>query len=252
MNATNSKPIQSVQHAIDILNCFEPACPSLSIAEISEKTGLHINTTRGLINTLVANHLLVRNEETMAYSLGLYFLGKSELLRSNTESYIALFKPYIDRIAENFHCSSSLQIVNQNEVFSIYCAYPSNRAYYIVLSEFTQLPLHATSSGKLLLLDQYERFGDTVLEKIKYTPYTLQSIRNAKSLKSQLDNIKKIGYSIELEEYAYDVGSIAIPIYSADGNLILTISATAFAKNLVSIRAELVAELKKAVSIWKS
>ena len=104
----------------------------------------------------------------------------------------------------------------------------------------------------MLLLDQYERFGDTVLEKIKYTPYTLQSIRNAKSLKSQLDNIKKIGYSIELEEYAYDVGSIAIPIYSADGNLILTISATAFAKNLVSIRAELVAELKKAVSIWKS
>lgn len=181
MNATNSKPIQSVQRAIDILNCFEPACPSLSIAEISEKTGLHINTTRGLINTLVANHLLVRNEETMAYSLGLYFLGKSELLRSNTESYIALFKPYIDRIAENFHCSSSLQIVNQNEVFSIYCAYPSNRAYYIVLSEFTQLPLHATSSGKLLLLDQYEKFGDTVLEKssirlIHFNPFGMQKV----------------------------------------------------------------------------
>ena len=53
------KLIQSVQRSIDILNCFTDASPRLSISEISQRVDLNINTTRGLINTLTANGLLI-------------------------------------------------------------------------------------------------------------------------------------------------------------------------------------------------
>ena len=52
--------IQSLQRATDILNCFTAKEPSLSLAQISQKTGLNINTTRGLVNTLVHEDLIAQ------------------------------------------------------------------------------------------------------------------------------------------------------------------------------------------------
>ena len=49
----NVKVIQSIQRAIDIINCFNESKQALSINEISNELSLHINTTRGIINTLV-------------------------------------------------------------------------------------------------------------------------------------------------------------------------------------------------------
>ncbi|MCH3949417.1 MAG: IclR family transcriptional regulator [Acidaminococcus sp.] len=245
------KPIQSVQRAIDIIDCFESARPALTLAEISKKTGLNINTTRGLVNTLLANHLLVRDPETLSYSLGMYFLGKSELIRSTVDSYIVLFKPIVDSIAEKYHFASSLQLVNQGQIYSVYCSYPTSRAYYIVLSEFSSLPKHATSSGKLLLLDEYKRIGESCLNDIEFKPYTTNSILSKEELLKQLKEIDKVGYATELEEYTYGVASVAVPIYDKDDHLLLTISATFFTKYMEQVRESLTSELKSVVAQWR-
>lgn len=67
------KPIQSVERAIKILDCFSLITPSLSLASISEMTGLNINTTRGLVNTLVENQLLLRDAGYRQLQVGLLF-----------------------------------------------------------------------------------------------------------------------------------------------------------------------------------
>jgi IclR family KDG regulon transcriptional repressor len=252
MKIPKFKPIQSVQRAIDILDCFESVRPALTLAEISEKTGLNINTTRGIVNTLMANNLLIRDPETMTYSLGMYFLGKSEMIRNNIDGYVTLFKPIVDGIAERYHFASSLQLVNMNQVFSIYCAYPTNRGYYIVLSEFTSLPKHATSSGKLLLLDEYRRKGEAALTDIQFKIFTENSLKSKEELIRELRRVERNGYATEEEEYANDVGSVAVPIYDSDGRLALTISATAFEKDLTKAMAALTKDLKKAVLYWQA
>ncbi|SQC98502.1 IclR helix-turn-helix domain [Fusobacterium necrophorum subsp. necrophorum] len=50
------KVIQSIQRAINILNCFDQNNLVLSLNEISQKLDLNINTTRGLVNSLVVNN----------------------------------------------------------------------------------------------------------------------------------------------------------------------------------------------------
>ena len=47
--------IQSVQRAIDILNCVADAEKKISLREISEKLDLNINTARGLVQTLLVS-----------------------------------------------------------------------------------------------------------------------------------------------------------------------------------------------------
>ena len=50
--------IQSVQRAIDIINCFDEHELKLTLPQISAKLELNINTFRGMVNTMVANGLL--------------------------------------------------------------------------------------------------------------------------------------------------------------------------------------------------
>ena len=55
--------IQSIQRAFDIINCFSEQSPKLTLPKISEMLSLNINTTRGIVNTLVANGYLLSQKQ---------------------------------------------------------------------------------------------------------------------------------------------------------------------------------------------
>lgn len=245
------KPIQSIQRAVRILDCFTPTTPSLPLSAISEKTGLNINTTRGIVNTLLENQLLLRDRETGYYKLGYYFVTKAAMIHQDIDRYIELFKPLVDAIAEKYHFSASLQMVYQNQIFSVYCAYPTKQAYYIVMSEYTDLPLHATSSGKLLLLDQITHGREKVLQNLDFKAYTPRSLRSRDALQQQLRTIQKNGYATEIEEFVNDVGSLAVPLYDENDRLLLTLSATFFVKSLPQVKDDLLADFNQAAETWK-
>lgn len=245
MNNNSPKLIQSVQRAIDILNCFTNSKPEISINEISERTGLNVNTARGLINTMVANNLLLLDHSSNLYHLGSFFLGKAGIIQAQIRSYIILCKPLMNNLAEKYHLTASLQIVNQDEIITIYCAYPVSTSYYITLSEYTSLPEYVTSSGKLLLAHVLLPQDPEYLDRISFHAYTEHTITNKEELRHQLDQIWVQGYSVENEEFNLDVGSIAVPILDYNSDLIGTISVTGFASTMDKLQQELVADLQR-------
>ena len=212
MKDTQIKLIQSVQRAIDILNCFNESTHYLSINTISQNLNLNINTTRGLINTLLHNGLLIHDKSTGLYSLGFYFIGKAEIIQKQVDNYIAIAKTHVNNIAEKYHISSSFQLVNQNQIYSIYCAYPNNTAYTISLSQYTTLPLYATSSGKLLMLYNLLPNNTDLLNNISFQQYTPYTINTRKKLLQNLKQIQANSYACEIEEFQLGVGSMAVPI----------------------------------------
>lgn len=245
MNTKKIKLIQSVQRAVDILNCFTNVTPELGINEISLRTNLNVNTARGLINTLVANNLLVYDSTDGSYRLGSFFLTKAGILQSQIRSYILTCKHLVNKLAEKYHVTASLQIVNQDEIVTLYCAYPVSTSYYITLSEYTPLPIYATSSGKLLLAHTPPDEQAKILDNLYFHPYTQFTSKNKNELLQQLNAIKGQGYSLEIEEFNIDVGSIAVPIFNYQNELVASVSATIFAKALPQIQNELILDLKE-------
>ena len=76
------KKIQSVQRALDIINCVANSNSRITLKEITELLGLNINTARGLAQTLVLNGYLAKDVERGTYSLGYQFYTKSTQLLS--------------------------------------------------------------------------------------------------------------------------------------------------------------------------
>ena len=75
--------IQSVQRAIDIIDFFSEHELKLTLPQISARTGLNINTARGLVNTLLANGYLEHIPDGNFYMLGPVFIPKADLVGMN-------------------------------------------------------------------------------------------------------------------------------------------------------------------------
>ncbi|WP_319200389.1 IclR family transcriptional regulator C-terminal domain-containing protein [uncultured Ilyobacter sp.] len=218
------KLIQSIQRAIDIINCFDNNNKTLTLNNISEKLELNINTTRGITNTLVFNNLLDHNLENNTYSLGSFYITKSNLSYSNTVNKLKFItKPYLKELAEKYKVSSRLQIVFGSEIMSVKTINPESSYYILATEDYMPLPLHATSSGKLFL--KYNQ-NNSVFENLKFEKFTKFTILDEKRLIENLKEIDKNGYSLEFGETGLGVSSIAVPILNEDGSLFATISIT--------------------------
>ena len=56
------KVIQSVQRAVDIINCFEDITTERSLSELSTMLDLNKSTVHGILNTLHNNNFVRQNQ----------------------------------------------------------------------------------------------------------------------------------------------------------------------------------------------
>lgn len=251
---TNNKGvrvIQSIQRAIDIINCFSESELSLSINEISEKLSLHVNTTRGIINTLVYNGFLRYDPVENKYSLGLIFIPKAKLVSLNSVDDIRnIVRPYLTKLANDYQVSARLQLISQhNNIFTVDTVNPEYTRYMVMTKPYTEFPLNATSSGKLYLYysgkEQIEKYLQN-LNADNHIKYTEKTILSREGLEKELDLIEKNGYSIEDEEINIGISSIAVPVFNKDDKFIGTISVTATSGIIRKIQDKVVIDMKKA------
>ena len=152
--------IQSVQRAIDIINCFDEHELKLTLPQISAKLELNINTVRGLVNTLVANGYLEHVADGNCYMLGLAFLPKADLAGANDIDRLrSRVRPSLELIADRFQVSARMQIISNDNIFAVEVVNPID-SHYIFLTRLNAVfTLNATASGKLVLyyMDQPRR-----------------------------------------------------------------------------------------------
>lgn len=242
MEKNAPKLIQSIQRAIDILNCFSYDEYQLSLKTISSRLSLNINTARGIANTLVRNGLLIYDMEKNLYRLGYFFTAKANYIQKQTEYYVLSAKPYIQDLVEKYHVTSSLQLVNNQQAYTIYSASAKNSRYKLITADYLPLPLHASSSGKLVL------YHSLYPEQILFTPYTPYTIASKEALQAEMEKIAQMHYSMELEEYEIGVDSVAFPILNRGGKLMATISITTFENYFIMVKEQLIEDLGRIAS----
>ncbi len=244
---SNIRVIQSIQRAIDIINCFNQSKPTLSINEISKELSLHINTTRGIINTLVYNGYLRHDLIENKYSLGLVFIPKAELVNTNSVDRIKdIVRPYLFEIANKYQVSSRLQLISKQKIFTVDTVNPENSRYILLTRMDTPFPLNATSSGKLYLYYTSKEERENFLNNINPIKFTDKTIIHRDELEKELEFIGLNGYSIEKEEIGLGISSIAVPLMNSTYTFIGTLSITATNAIIEKVHKDVLFDMKKA------
>lgn len=241
------KTIQSVQRAIDILNCVGDAGHSISLKEISSKLELNINTARGLAQTLLVNGFLSRDAEHGTYALGYEFLTKSKLVYENQIQRIRdIAHPRMEKITENYGISSWLQISFYRNIYTVETVEPTNSTYSYAPKSGANLPLHASASGKLRIAYMPETERQKIVLNVPLDKLTMYTITEREAFIQMINDVYHNGYATEFEEIDEGISSVAVPIFDKQGALDGTLSIAAPSVKVKGIFNKLLKDLKQA------
>ncbi|WCK56367.1 IclR family transcriptional regulator [Aneurinibacillus sp. Ricciae_BoGa-3] len=223
MSVENS--MQTINRAVQILKCFSKDEKVLSLADIHHRLGLSKSSLQRILNTLVINGFIEKDNTEKVYKLGieLYYLGK---LVEEHSHLLTIAKPYLKKLRDRFGESVYLNIIENNQRKCIALEEATHDLMTISYIGQTS-PLYAGASAKLLLafLPYYEITD--YIGKVELTPITQSTITNKESLKEELMEIKQKGYAISYGERVFGVCSVSAPILYRGTDLIggLSISA---------------------------
>ncbi len=236
--------VQSIERALDLLECLARGPGWMGISELSIVTGLPIATIHRLLKTLTTRGYVVQDRHTRRYSLGAAF----SLLVNNTAQipdWNAIATPFLQELVEVSGETANLAIMERDKAVYVAQAQPVR-----MVRMFTELgnrvPLHNTGCGKVLLAFQPESVANTIIAGTGLTAYTEKTITNLDQFRQELARIRENGYAIDNGEQEEGVRCLSVPVYGAGSRVVAAISISGPASRLDATRTSaLVPQLKR-------
>jgi DNA-binding IclR family transcriptional regulator len=219
--------VQSVDRALMVLEILARDGHA-GVSEIADEMGIHKSTVSRLLGSLVSREMVHQNSERGKYQLGFGILRLASSIPGRL-SLVREARPVLESLAEEFKETVNLAVLRSNYAVNVDQAMgPSTLATYDWVGSLT--PLHATSSGKVLLAALSADERDRVLKETGLPARTPRTITNRNKLETQLLDVARDGYGVVREEFEIGLNSMSVPVYNHVGAVIgaVSISGPAF------------------------
>jgi DNA-binding IclR family transcriptional regulator len=202
--------VQSVERAVRLLRAVAAASgPESTATALAASCGLNRATAWRLLVTLEMQGLVVLDRPTGRYEIG---PGVAELAgRSGVAGLVRAARPALEQLA-----------VATGETAALAVAGPAGLAYVdevapaaIVAATWRGrvVPLHATSTGKVLLAFSGD-VGRRLTELPRYTPRTVTDLD---ALLDELEVVRRRGFAVCRGEYEASAYGVSAPVLDASG-----------------------------------
>lgn len=216
--AGESSIVTKCANMVDILAMSQRP---LTFSELTNRSGLVKSSAHRILNVLLTERLASYDADNKTYALGSRTLSwaRSYLKRSDLPS---IADRHMDALCQQTVMNGALSLLDRNAVLYL-------KTYNPVPVKFASLagdrvPLHCTAAGKVFLAFMPDQKRRELLENIEFEPFTEFTIRDAKTLEEDLEQVRKQGFALALQEEIYQVLGISAPIFGGDGKVLATIS----------------------------
>lgn len=225
--------IQSVSHALDVLEQFCRDGDEIGVTELSKRLKLHKNNVFRLLATLEARGYIEQNKVTENYRLGLRCLQ--------------LGRAYVHQTGFLLQASSMLKDLAKAAMESCFVAV--RRGSSVVPLDFREpespvrvvsflgraLPLHCTAAGKVhLAFESEEVLSQNLPEDLER--YTARTVTDRQLLLGELKEVSQAGFALEQGEFMDEVVSVAAPVRDYTRTLVGSVAMTGPAHRLTKER----------------
>jgi DNA-binding IclR family transcriptional regulator len=222
--------IQSVSHALDILESFTKTEDELGVTELSKRLGLHKNNVFRLLATLEHRGYIEQNRTTENYRLGPKTLQLGSIFIEQRECRRQA-RPVLESLMEGTGETAVVAVLRANKV--IYMdSVESGRTVRAVSRIGAMLPAHCTAVGKVQLAFLPSAEIERLFPDRELFPKTALTLQTREELINALTAIREKGYAIENEECDLEVKSIAAPVRDFSKNVIAAVGIVAPANRL--------------------
>lgn len=239
--------VQSIERALDLLECLAGGSGWMGISELSIATGLPVATIHRLLKTLMVRDYIIRDSRTRRYALGSAF---NLLVNSTaqTPDWNELAVPCLQELVEVSGETTNIAVMERDKAVYVAQAQPT-RMVRMFTEIGNKVPLHNTGCGKVLLAFQPESVANTIIASTGLTAHTEKTITNPDQLRQELAHIRENGYALDNGEQEEGVRCVSVPIYGAGKRVVAAISISGPDSRLNETRAvALVPHLKRVSS----
>ncbi|MBI2964143.1 MAG: IclR family transcriptional regulator [Deltaproteobacteria bacterium] len=237
--------IQSVAHALDVLEQFYGELDELGVTELSKRLKLHKNNVFRLLATLESRGYIEQNRATENYRLGIRCLQLGQTYVSQM-GLLRQARPILEDVSQRSRENTYVAVMRRSAVVPLDVV-ESNLPVRIISNVGEALPLHCTAMGKVYLAYESEEGLRHILGN-SLEKFTEQTIVDVGSLGDHLRGVAERGFAVDSGEYLVDVRSVAAPIRDYTRNVVgaLAVSGPAYRLPAERIDKEIVPLVVKA------
>jgi IclR family KDG regulon transcriptional repressor len=214
--------LSSVGNAARLLKVFLSREKELGVSELARRLGLGKSTVHRLLTTLVSEGLIEKDSQTGNYRLGIVMFELGEAVRVHMDLHTAC-GPILASLREETHESCQVGVLDGHEVVYV-DRLESSQALRLFNETGRRVPVHCTSSGKVLLAYLPEGELVRVLASAPLTRLTSRTIVDGDALHDELRRVRRRGWAEAVEERETGVASIAAPVRNVAGEVVAAIS----------------------------
>jgi len=205
----------SLARGLAVIRAFTQQRRHLTIAQLSQRTAIPRAAVRRCLYTLSMLGY-VGTEDGRTYALRPRILALGHAYLSSTPLVYAV-QPLLDQITSVLHESSSLAVLEGDEILYIARSSTTTRLMSIDLGIGSRLPAYCTSMGRVLLAGLTDAELDIYLSRVKLVKLTTRTVSTADELKVALNAVRRNGYAVVDQELEIGLRSIAVPVSDREG-----------------------------------
>jgi DNA-binding IclR family transcriptional regulator len=215
--------VQSVDRAVSVLEILARRGEA-GVSEVAAEIEVHKSTAFRLLGALEARGLVEQSAERGKYRLGFGIVRLAGAVTGRLD-ITQQGRQVCERLSEELGETVNVAVLQEHFAVNLHQVRgPGAVGTHNWVGQLT--PVHATSSGKILLAhlsaeDRAEVLAASGLRKL--TPRTLTT---RTKLEKDLTEARERGYAVTLEELEIGLHAMAAPIRSRDGEVIAALSAS--------------------------
>ncbi|WP_084965584.1 IclR family transcriptional regulator [Thermoactinospora rubra] len=222
-NENGSGGVQSVDRAISVLEILSRRGEA-GVSEVAAEIDVHKSTAFRLLGALEARGLVEQAGERGKYRLGFGIIRLAGGVSTQMD-VVQRARPVCHRLAEEIGETVNIAVLRSSYAVNLdQVRGPSAVTAYNWVGQIT--PLHATSSGKVLLAFQEEAERARLLSDGKLEAFTPRTVTSARELERQLAGVRETGYAYCVEELEEGLNAMAAPIRAYHGEVVAAVSAS--------------------------
>jgi DNA-binding IclR family transcriptional regulator len=212
-----------------VLEIVEAEGGEVGVREIGRRLELSPTIVQRLVTSLARRGYIEKNSDTSRYRLGY----RSMALGANGEhgsDYIVTARRELEKLARDHRLNGFVSVLHGGRAVYL-LAVQADGPVAIKVDPGSEMPLHSTAAGKVLLGSLADVEARKLLGGGRLTAITPHTITEPASLLASLPKVRRQGFAVVAEENIRGVLSVGAPIRDRNGRVLAALS-VAFPKYL--------------------
>jgi IclR family pca regulon transcriptional regulator len=216
--------VDALARGLAVIECFDEAHSQLSLSDVARQAGLTPATARRNLHTLVKLGYLARIDNRFVLSARVLTLSSGYLRAAHVDDALL---PELRRIVGLFGDAASVAVLTGEDV--LYVAHVSEQRSVRPMARIgVSYPATATSLGRVLLAGLSPDALDGFLAAAKLDKLTEATCTDRAELRKLIGAARRLGYATAVDQLAYGVTSLAVPISGPRGEVVAALNTSGY------------------------